>query len=410
MGSVAQKTQSPPSVEIDGVPHRQCGEGRKQHRAGAIECGRILPLSAFPVNNGYTDGHAIVCSDCNDKQNARYAERVKNALVPIRVYNDVPIGSDGHCRGVAIEVDGVQVPHLVVIEACRYWGLDSTAQLRRIQEDDGLSAGLRAVKMTAPSGAVQASYALRYDLVPQWLNSIETGKMRNEERRAQLAAYQKVCAQVLADYFFGTQTAPIAPAERVPFDEPLAGYGDTSVMRYLDSALAGFADTLEARARSILVPYLDKIKEYKTETFIDVRGVVYVCKYPRFGWPDAEHFYAMGWDRYAIGWTTKLSVEDRLKEYPGKYDVECPEEVCVIKTDNSKLEGLIHERRPKQGVSKVASRRDVFWLSPDVVTLLKQLPSHIEYETARHKLIGWVLVRKGSEVSLWPTINTRNSP
>lgn len=392
-------TQSPPSVDIDGVLHRQCGEGRKQQRAGAIDCGRILPLSAFPLNDGYTDGHGLICKECKDKQNARYAERVNNALVPIRIYSDVPIGADGKCRGVSILVDGVETPHLVVIEACKFWGLDSQAQIDRIQSDPVLSAGLTVVKITTVTGAKPA-YALRYDLVPLWLAGVVTGKMRNTERRMQLAAYQKVCGQVLADYFFGTQSAPIAPTERVPFDAPLAGYDDAPVLRYLDTALDGFADRLEARARAIIEPYLESIKEVHRETFIDVRGVVYVCKYPRFAWPDAEQYYAMGWDRYAIGWTTKLSVDERLKEYPGKYDIECPEETCVIKTDSSKLENLVHERRPKQGVVKVAKRRDVFWLSPDAVALLKELPSHLSFEMARHKLINWRLVRKGSEVSI----------
>lgn len=400
MDSAARKTLSPPSVLIDGVPHRQCGDGRKQRRAGAIECGEIKPVSQFVLNAGYSDGHGLICAECSDKQNARYAERVKNAIVPIKIYDDVPIGGDGCSRGASILVDGIETPHLVVSETCRYWGLDTQGQTQRIQDDPALSAGLVVCKMHTSQGCVPA-YVLRYDLVPLWLAGIETGKMRNKERAAQLATYQKVCGQVLADYFFGTQTAPPAPIDRVPFDEPLAGYDDAQVLRYLDTALDRFTDRLEARARSIVAPYLDTVREVHRETFIDVRGVVYVCKYPRYdAWPDSEQFYAMGWDRYAIGWTTKLSVEERLKEYPGKYDIEHPEELYVIKTDSSKLEGIVHERRPRKGVFKVPHRRDIFWLSPEALELLRQLPDHIAHETARNKLIGWVLVRKGSEVSL----------
>lgn len=408
MDSVAQKTQSPPSVEIDGVPHRQCGEGRKQRRAGSEECGKILPLNQFVINNGYTDGHGLVCKDCSDKQNARYAERVKNALVPVKVYADVPIGSDGTCRGVAIEIDGEQVPHLVVTEACRYWGLDGQAQIRdRIQVDPVLSAGLLVVKITTPKGAVPA-YVLRYDLVPAWLAGVETARMRNRERAIQLAAYQQVCAQVLADYFFGTKTAPPPPAQRIGTEGTIAAHEDGPVLLYLDTALSTafdrFADRLEerleTRARALIEPHLNRIRQVHTETLIDVRGVVYVCKYPRFAWRDAEEFYAMGWDRYAIGWTTKLLVEERLKEYPGKYDIACPEEVYAIKTDSSKLEGLIHERRPtrKQGVVKVSHKNDVFWVSPEALAILLRLPDYLSHEEAKRRLYQWAIVHKGSDI------------
>lgn len=396
-------TQSPQSIEIDGVLYRQCGEGRKQRRSGSIECGRILPLSAFPVNSGYTDGHALVCSECKAKQDARYAERLQGALVPIKVYNDVPIGNDGGvCRGVSIAIDGIPTPHLVVAEACRYWGLDVQGQTQRIQDDPTLSAGFTVCKMHTVTGAKPA-YALRYDLVPLWLAGAETAKMRNKLRAEQLAAYQRVCGQVLADYFFGTQTAPPPPAERVTTDGTMAVYDDTPVLMHIDTALSRLADTLEqrleAKANELLLPYLRSIREITREVHIDVRGVVYVCKYPRFAWQDADEFYAMGWDRYAIGWTTKLSVEDRLKEYPGKYDIACPEEVYAIKTDNSKLESLIHERRPRQGVRKVAQRRDVFWLSPDALGLLLHLPGHLAYDDARQRLMHWKIVSKGAE--LW---------
>lgn len=396
-------TQSPPSVEIDGVPHRQCGEGRKQRRAGSIECGRILPLEQFVINMGYSDGHGLICHECSDKQNARYAERVATALVPVKVYEDVPIGGGGVCRGVSLSIDGVDTPHLVVIEACKFWGLDSGAQMDRINSDPVLSAGLGVVKLTTPHGGTQPAYALRYDLVPLWLAGVETGRMKNKPRATQLAAYQRVCGQVLADYFFGTQTAPPPPSERVTTDGAMAVYDDTPVLAHIDNALAAFANVLEqrleARANELLLPYLRTIKEITREVHIDVRGVVYVCKYPRFAWQDAEEFYAMGWDRYAIGWTTKLSVEERLREYPGKYDIACPEEVYTIKTDNSKLEALIHERRPKQGVRKVAQRRDVFWLSPEALALLVTLPNHLAYEEAKQRLMGWRIARNGAE--LW---------
>jgi hypothetical protein len=160
-------------------------------------------------------------------------------------------------------------------------------------------------------------------------------------------------------------------------------------------------DALKDTAHELLEemrPWWGSIKQVHTETLLEVRGVVYLCKYPRFAWQDAEEYYNRGWDRYAIGWTTKLSVEERLKEYPGKYDIACPEEVYAIKTDNSKLEGLIHERRPKQGVAKVPHKRDVFWLSPEMVALLKALPEHLSYEEAKKRLYHWAIVRKGSDI------------
>lgn len=161
-------------------------------------------------------------------------------------------------------------------------------------------------------------------------------------------------------------------------------------------------DAMRDTARDLIDemrPWWSTVTDIHHRTEVEVRGVVYVCKYPRFAWRDADEFYGMGWERYAIGWTTKLSVEERLKEYPGKYDIEHPEEVYVIKTDNSKLESLLHERRPRQGVQKVQGKKDVFWISPDALALLVQLPEYLAHEHARQRLMNWRLTHKGAE--LW---------
>lgn len=412
MSSVARNvTQSPPSVEIDGVLHRQCGEGRKQRRAGAVECGRILPLSAFPIHNGYTDGHALVCQECKDKQDARYAERVATALVPVKVYDDVPIGNGGTCRGVSILVDGVEIPHLVMIEACRFWGLDGQGQIQRIQEDPTLSAGLRVCKMHTPHGSTQPNYALRYDLVPLWLAGVETGRMRNRERASQLAAFQMVCAQVLADYFFNTKTAPPPPSQRIETDASIVGH-DAPVLVYIENALAPLYERLGILD---LLPGIDKntrqlradlsgVKRIETEieVEIEVRGVVYFCEFPRIDWdlPLCEEMYADGYVLCAVGWTTKLDVAERLAEYRGKYPLKVPIEFHIVKTDDRRLENLLQKRRPadQSVIGPIKGTRDLFWMKPSAIALAKALPLRLSYEKANNRLHRWAMVKNGADI------------
>lgn len=145
-------------------------------------------------------------------------------------------------------------------------------------------------------------------------------------------------------------------------------------------------------------PWWSSITDIHHETRIEVRGVVYLCKYPRMAWPDSAQYYAQGWDRYAIGWTTKLIIQERLEEYPGKYDIQSPEELYIIKTDNPKLEGLIHKRRPRHGVEKVAHKKDVFWMSPEATAILMRLPDYLSHDEAFKRLHEWAIVRKGTDI------------
>lgn len=375
MESVTRKvTQSPPAVIIDGVPHRQCGEGRKQRRAGAIECGEIKPVDQFVVNTGYSDGHGLICQACGDKQNARYAERVATALVPTKTYDDVPIGGDGVCRGVSVLVDGIETPHLVVKEACRFWGLDSGGQMDRINSDAVLKAGLISAKLPTSQGAVPA-YVLHYELVPLWLAGIETGKMRNRERATQLAAYQRVCGQVLADYFFGTKTAPPPPVQRVTTDGSMAVYDDTRVLRYIDTALTqAVAPIYERLGMLDVLPRIDQTTQTTAATLSGVdqiirkqiiRGQIYIVRVVgvhhlalakrncRDAIADNLHIIAIGrtgpeGDIHGL----------RLADYGGKFpfDPEDYERLAVIQTDEPEQGESLVLQHPLVGCTRLRLR------------------------------------------------------
>ncbi len=413
---VAKKlTPSPPSVMIDGVPHRQCGEGRKQRRNGSIECGEIKPVDAehWPVNNAYSDGFSLVCLVCTDKQHARYAERVATALAPIRIYNDVPIGGDGVCRGVALAVDGVEAPHLIVVEACRFWGLDSTAQLQRIKEDANLLAGLIPCKLQGITSAKPA-YALRYDLVPLWLASIETAKMRNKPRAEQLAAYQRVCGQVLADYFFGTKTAPPPPAQQLAVEGTLASRPDSAVLGYLELNLAPTVEGAVERAaerwmeRRVL-PIIKGLRSYevevpgperivKGEVYFDTLNSRIVAVAHQEGeagdWANVHNLIELlnqGYIPLIMGMTTR-GEKKRAKEHPGKNRIGKSHPVRpAITTDNAgSLEDTLQSRRPGFGKAiPVKGTDDLFIVHPSVLTLIRGLPDYIKAEDAKWHLSGW---------------------
>lgn len=409
-------TQSPPSVEIDGVLHRQCGEGRRMRRAGSIECGRILPLSAFPASNSYSDGHALVCQECKDKQEARYHKRLAGAVVPVKTDERVPIGSGGRCKGVWLNENGNQVPYLVVIEACRYWKLDGQAQIDRIQAEPTLSDGLTVVKLTTEAG-VRPAYALRYDIVPLWLAGVETGRMKDKERRAQLAAYQKTCGQVLADYFFGTQTAPPPPAQRVKDEGTLAGYDDMGIVTYLDAALSSAIAPIYERLGILdALPRIDANAQRTLAAVLGARRIEIEVPAPvingdvYFGtlnsrlmipalqcgeagdWefvPDLIHMLQTDWVCFIFGESSEM--EKRMKRHAGKNRIGKTTPVRPsITSDNPKhLETLFRERKPS-GVIAVPNTKDLLVVRKSILSLLAELPNHMPISDAKeHLRTGW---------------------
>jgi len=266
------------------------------------------------------------------------------------------------------------VPYLVVIEACRHWGLDIQGQLQRIQDDPTLSAGLGVCKLHTPRGGTQPSYALRYDLVPLWLAGIETARMRNKERAAQLAAYQKTCGQVLADYFFGTKTAPPPPSQRIEVDGAIVG-SDAPMLRYLETALTpiyqrlGILDVLpridaaaqsaarDARATATALAGVEQIKVKQI-----IRGQLYIFRLL----PDSPYFSISirkfkappkpGEHIIAIGRTGPDGDvrELRIADYAGKFPFEPSdyELLVVIQTDRPEDSEKFMLNHPMQGCSR----------------------------------------------------------
>jgi hypothetical protein len=418
MGSVAQKTQSPPSVEIDGVLYRICGEGRKRRATGSIDCGDLLPLTAeyWPRNDSYTDGYGIACLKCTNAQQERYTARLSTALVPAKVDVNVPIGSGAHCRAAWLEEDGKPVPYLVVSEICHHWGLDVQGQTQRIQEDPTLLAGLMVCKLHTIQG-VRPVNVLRYNLVPQWLMGIETAKMRNKERARDLAAFQKVGGQALADYFFGTKTAPPPPAQRTPTDGTIS-HDDGPVLRYLDTAMSRtevvVRNTIEQTADELferrIKPYLDTILMVETKIEVPAeprveRGEMYFGTLnPRLvlaaleegeadDWAGVSNLADLlkhGYECLIIGMTVR-GEKKRTKEHSGKNRIgkTHPVRSAITTDDPRRLNDRFAQSKHGMAIA-VPGTIDLFVVHPSVIKCICALPSHITIEDAKWHLSGWV--------------------
>jgi hypothetical protein len=381
MTSVAQdnrdgfkKSPSAPHSFRDGVEGKVCGEGRRA-QTGMETCGKWHPLVEFPRNYAYEDGHALVCKHCKKKSLVKHKSKRQEAA-PSHPSPELEVRADYALmtyQGVSISFE----PDCSAVCITEMWRASDSPENKRPNDWLALSQ----------TKELLAQYASDFDAAS---NGIRLAQRNGIDGRGTWLPRELALA-----YAHYLSPALYLACNRFVLNRGQSQQAPAQLREMLRDAMKDTARELMEEFR----PWWSNIKDIHHETIIEVRGVVYVCKYPRLDWPDADTYYGMGWDRYAIGWTTKLLVDDRLKEYPGKYDIARPEEVCVIKTDNNKLETLIHERRPRQGVYKVPHKRDVFWLSSETIALLKALPGHLGYDEAKRRLYQWGIVRKGSDIT-----------
>jgi hypothetical protein len=105
-------------------------------------------------------------------------------------------------------------------------GLDRQGQTQRIQRQPVLFDGFRKGGIQTPGG-VQTAGLIRVDLVPLWLAGINTGRIKEEERREKLERYQREAAKVLWEAFQeGRLTTD------VEFDELLSQSSSDAVEAY----------------------------------------------------------------------------------------------------------------------------------------------------------------------------------
>lgn len=96
---------------------------------------------------------------------------------------------------------------VVIKRLCENFGVDSDAQIRRLQRQPWAVTATMAA--TGSDGKIYQMVVMDRQTLIMWLATIDTSRLKSEEARKIVVAYQKECAQVLDDYFFkGFAVAP----------------------------------------------------------------------------------------------------------------------------------------------------------------------------------------------------------
>lgn len=95
--------------------------------------------------------------------------------------------------------EGEQV-WVVVKRVCEALGIEHSAQVTKLKTR--LWATMSTIDTVGADGRSRAILCLDLDSLPMWLATIEVSRVR-PEARDKLIAYQRECARVLRDHFFG---------------------------------------------------------------------------------------------------------------------------------------------------------------------------------------------------------------
>lgn len=86
---------------------------------------------------------------------------------------------------------------------CEVMGIDHDSQRKRLSDHERSPWAVTAMMTaTGPDGRSYEMFCLDLDSLPMWLATIEVKRARAESR-AKLIDYQRECARVLRDHFFG---------------------------------------------------------------------------------------------------------------------------------------------------------------------------------------------------------------
>lgn len=99
---------------------------------------------------------------------------------------------------------------VVLRPVCQNLGIDSEGQRQRITRQSWATTCV--IQAVAQDGKMREVFAVDLDSLPMWLATIEASRV-DEEVRPKLERYQKECARVLRDHFFGQRPAPKTAAE-----------------------------------------------------------------------------------------------------------------------------------------------------------------------------------------------------
>lgn len=130
---------------------------------------------------------------------------------PLKIlrYAEVPFYED-QILSVHVSLEGNQTIFVPVRALCEILGLWRKDQIVKIKKDPALAEGSLEITI-ASSGGEQATFCLRYDLIPMWLTTIHHTKVKPEVRE-KIIRYRREVAKVLADYFLGAHLVANQPS------------------------------------------------------------------------------------------------------------------------------------------------------------------------------------------------------
>jgi hypothetical protein len=95
---------------------------------------------------------------------------------------------------------------VVLKRACEALGIDESGQRQKLAEKAWAVAEL--ISATGNDAKTYEMFCVDLDTLPMWLATIDVGRVRPEARE-KLIAYQRECARVLRDHFFGARTSSV---------------------------------------------------------------------------------------------------------------------------------------------------------------------------------------------------------
>jgi hypothetical protein len=101
-------------------------------------------------------------------------------------------------RSLALVDDGVTKHYLGLRAMCEVLGVDEQKQRERIERSEVLSLGLMVAIMATTQGP-REHHVLDSALVPFWLVTLDTGRLRDDVR-PKVIQFQRVAANALAPY------------------------------------------------------------------------------------------------------------------------------------------------------------------------------------------------------------------
>lgn len=93
---------------------------------------------------------------------------------------------------------------VVLKRACEALGIEAHGQAEKLKEKAWATTQL--ICAVAEDGCNRELFCVDLDTLPMWLATIDVGRVRPEARE-KLIAYQRECARVLRDHFFGGRTS-----------------------------------------------------------------------------------------------------------------------------------------------------------------------------------------------------------